>query len=44
MKLPSNIGELFSAALDIEKAKKTVVAVNLFIDECSSSDFQVFVR
>ena len=25
MKLPSNIGELFSAALDIEKAKKLLL-------------------
>ncbi len=44
MKLPNNIGELFKAALDIESAKKTVVAVNVFIDEVTSPDFQVFVR
>ena len=44
MKVPSNIGELFRAALDIEAAKKTVVAVNVFIDESAPLDFQVFVR
>ncbi len=44
MKLPTNITDLFKAAMDIETAKKSVVAVNVFIDESTSREFQVFVR
>lgn len=44
MKSPIDIPELFSAALDIEQAKKTPVSVNILIDETASPSFQSFVR
>ena len=45
MKVPvSNIKDILTAAIDIEKAKDTPVSVLVMIDEQAHPDFQVFVR
>lgn len=40
----SNIKDVLTAAIDIDKARKTPVSVLVMIDESASPDFQVFVR
>lgn len=44
MNLPIDIPALVTGAIDIEKAKKIPVSVNILIDESASPEFQVFVR
>lgn len=39
-----DIKSLITEALDIEKARKTVVSVQVLLDETASPEFQVFVR
>jgi uncharacterized protein (DUF697 family) len=39
-----DIKSVITEALDIEKARKTVVSVHVLLDETASSEFQVFVR
>ena len=39
-----DIKSLITEALDIERARKTVVSVQVLLDETASPEFQVFVR
>ena len=39
-----DIKSLITEAIDIEKARKTIVSVHVLIDETASPEFQVFVR
>ena len=39
-----DIKSLITEALDIEKARKTIVSVQVLLDETASPEFQVFVR
>lgn len=39
-----DIKSLITEALDIEKARKTIVSVHVLLDETASPEFQVFVR
>lgn len=44
MKNSIDITALLSAAIDIEKARKTSVSVSVIVDETATPEFQVFVR
>ena len=44
MNLPVDLATVATAAFDVQKAQKTVVSVNLLIDESATPEFQTFVR